>query len=45
MLIRLLQRLRKALLLAQTRRELHALSERRLRDLGLTRDQIDALYR
>jgi uncharacterized protein YjiS (DUF1127 family) len=45
MLLRWLERLHKALLAARTRRELHALSDRRLRDLGLTRDQIDALYR
>ncbi len=30
---------------AQTRRELLALSDHRLRDLGLSRAQIDALFR
>ena len=30
---------------AITRHELHALSDRRLRDIGLHRDQIDTLFR
>ncbi len=35
----------KALLAARTRAELHALSDRTLRDIGLERGQIDALFR
>ena len=30
---------------ARTRRELHAVSDRLLRDIGLQRDQINSLYR
>ena len=35
----------KALLAARTRAELRALSDRTLRDIGLERGQIDALFR
>jgi uncharacterized protein YjiS (DUF1127 family) len=39
------RRVRQARAAARTRRELHAVSDRLLRDIGLQRDQIDSLYR
>ena len=39
------RRVRQAHKAARTRRELHAVSDRLLRDIGLQRDQIDSLYR
>jgi uncharacterized protein YjiS (DUF1127 family) len=44
-MISLLKRLLAAWDAAQARRELHALSDRTLKDIGLSRGQIDALYR
>ena len=37
--------LRRARAAAQARREMHALSDRALRDIGLTRGQIELLFR
>ncbi len=37
--------LHRALQLARARNELHALSDRTLKDIGLTRGQIDSLFR
>jgi uncharacterized protein YjiS (DUF1127 family) len=45
MLIRWLKRFFEARLAARTRRELHELSDQRLRDLGLLRSQINELFR
>jgi uncharacterized protein YjiS (DUF1127 family) len=39
------RRMRHAHAAARTRKELHAASDRLLRDIGLQRDQIDSLYR
>jgi uncharacterized protein YjiS (DUF1127 family) len=38
-------RLRRAWMVVRTRSELHALSDRMLRDIGVSRDQIDSLVR
>ena len=38
-------RVRRARAAAQARREMHALSDRALRDIGLTRCQIELLFR
>jgi uncharacterized protein YjiS (DUF1127 family) len=44
--MRLLQRLFRSWFVApRTRRELHALSDHALRDIGLDRQRIDALFR
>lgn len=43
--MRFLLRLLEAWTAARTRSELHALSDRALRDIGLERGQIDLLYR
>lgn len=42
---RLLRALREAWTLAKTRRDLYALTERQLRDIGLRREQIEYLRR
>jgi len=44
-MIFLLKRLSAALAAARSRTELHALSDRTLKDIGLSRGQIDALFR
>jgi uncharacterized protein YjiS (DUF1127 family) len=44
-MISLLKRLSAALAAARSRTELHALSDRTLKDIGLSRGQIDALFR
>jgi len=38
-------RLQRAWMVVRTRTELHALSDRRLKDIGLSRGQIDSLFR
>lgn len=43
--MRFLLSLWQALVAARTRAELHALSDRTLRDIGLERGRIDALFR
>ncbi|MGH8723101.1 MAG: DUF1127 domain-containing protein [Burkholderiales bacterium] len=39
------RKLQRAWMTLRTRAELHALSDRTLRDIGLSRTQIDSLYR
>jgi len=41
----LLKRLRAAWIAARWRKELHALSDQTLKDIGLLRGQIDSLFR
>jgi uncharacterized protein YjiS (DUF1127 family) len=43
MLARIVRAIAAAWMTRRTRRELHALSDRTLRDIGLRRDQIDRL--
>jgi uncharacterized protein YjiS (DUF1127 family) len=45
MLLRLWKRLQAAIVAARTRAELQALSDHRLRDIGLRREEIIALFR
>ena len=44
-MISLLKRLSGALAARRSRMELHALSDRTLKDIGLSRGQIDSLFR
>jgi uncharacterized protein YjiS (DUF1127 family) len=44
-MLALLKRLLHAFAAARSRSELHALSDRTLRDIGLCRGQIDSLFR
>ena len=44
-MISLLKRLSAAWAAARSRNELYALSDRTLKDIGLTRDRIDELFR
>ena len=44
-MISLLKRLFAAWAAARSRRELHALSDRTLKDIGLSRAEVDALFR